>query len=44
MKDPTVFLSGVSATASAGELITFPEQGWGRDAWNDESWGESSFR
>ena len=42
LSDETVFLSGVSATASVGELAAFPEQGWGRDTWNFESWGESS--
>ena len=34
LKDETISVSGVSATASVGELITFPEQGWGRDTWN----------
>jgi hypothetical protein len=43
LKDQTVFPTGVSATASVGDLVTFPESGWGRDTWNAESWGESSF-
>ena len=30
LSDETVFLSGVSATVSIGEVDTFPEQGWGR--------------
>ena len=43
LSNETVFPTGVSATVSLGDLITFPEQGWGRDTWNAESWGESSF-
>jgi len=42
LSDETISLSGLSATISVGEIITFPEQGWGRDTWNFETWGESS--
>ena len=42
LKDETLTLTGVSATASVGDIVAFPEQGWGRDTWNFESWGESS--
>ena len=41
LSDETVFLSGVSATASVGDITAFPEQGWGRDTWNFEAWGTS---
>ena len=34
-------LTGVSASFSIGELISFSEQGWGRDDWGTEPWGES---
>ena len=36
-----VELSGVSATTSLGTLVAYPEQGWGRDAYGEEPWGES---
>ena len=39
----TVAVSGSSATSSLGSAAAFPSQGWGRDTWNFESWGESSF-
>ena len=42
LSNETVFPTGVSATASVGDIVAFPEQGWGRDTWNFESWGESS--
>jgi|TARA_E500000318_G_scaffold7899_2_gene7282 hypothetical protein len=42
LKDETFTLTGVSATASVGDIVAFPEQGWGRDTWNFETWGESS--
>jgi|TARA_R110002020_G_scaffold190899_5_gene390532 hypothetical protein len=38
----TVFLSGLSITASLDDVLSFPEQGWGRDAWGDENWGDSN--
>ena len=38
-----VNVTGVEFTGSVGELTAFPEQGWGGDTWNFESWGESSF-
>ncbi len=41
LSDETITLTGVSATLSVGEVTAFPEQGWGRDTWNFESWGES---
>ena len=41
LSDETVFPTGQSITSSVGDLITFPEQGWGRDTWNFESWGFS---
>ena len=41
LKDETLTLTGVSATASVGDIVAFPEQGWGRDTWNFESWGFS---
>ena len=34
-------LTGVSASFSLGEIVTFAEQGWGRDDWGTEPWGES---
>ena len=37
----TVTLTGVSTTSSTGSLISFSEQGWGRDDWGTEPWGES---
>jgi hypothetical protein len=36
-----VDLTGVSASFSIGEVISFAEQGWGRDDWGTEPWGES---
>jgi len=39
--DRTVTLTGQAATVSLGDLIAFPEQGWGRDTWNFEAWGIS---
>jgi hypothetical protein len=33
--------TGLSATASVGDLTAYPEQGWGRDDWGQEPWGES---
>ena len=41
LSDETVVPTGQSITSSVGDLITFPEQGWGRDTWNFESWGFS---
>ena len=29
-------------TATLGDAIAYPEQGWGSDAWGDENWGESA--
>ena len=37
----TITLTGQAATVSLGDLIAFPEQGWGRDTWNFEAWGIS---
>tara|TARA_R100000988_G_scaffold98686_1_gene67014 strand:+ start:420 stop:1418 length:999 start_codon:yes stop_codon:yes gene_type:complete len=39
--DEIVFLTGLSATFSVGELSAFAQQGWGRDLWGEEPWGES---
>ena len=39
---PGALLTGVSATASVGQLTAFNEQGWGRDAYGLEFWGESA--
>ena len=38
----TVTLTGVSATSSVGSVTAFNEQGWGRDTWGFENWGESA--
>ena len=35
----TVSLTGFSITSSLGEVLSYPEQGWGGDAWGDEDWG-----
>ena len=35
-------LSGLSITASLGDVLSFPEQGWGSDTWGAENWGESA--
>jgi len=37
----TITFIGFSATSSIGNLISYPEQGWGRDAYGEEPWGES---
>ena len=37
----TVVLSGLSITSSLGEVLSYPEQGWGSDTWGTENWGES---
>ena len=37
----TVTLTGLSSTLSLGDLITYPEQGWGRDAYGEEPYGDS---
>ena len=34
-------LTGVSASFSLGTVVSFSEQGWGRDDWGQEPWGES---
>ena len=34
-------ITGVGATTSIGSVIAQNEQGWGRDDWGVESWGES---
>ena len=36
-----VILSGQSITTGLGNLISFPEQGWGRDGWSLEPYGDS---
>jgi hypothetical protein len=36
---PDVMPSGVVATASAGTVDAYNEQGWGRDFWGNEVWG-----
>ena len=35
-------LTGVSASFSLGEAVSFAEQGWGRAEWGEEPWGESN--
>jgi len=35
----TITLTGVSATSSVGEIIAFPESGWGRQQWGNSGWG-----
>jgi hypothetical protein len=42
LQDETVVLTGISLTSNVGSLVTFPEQGWGRDTWGFEDWGDSS--
>ena len=37
----TYTLSGLSITATVGELAAAAEQGWGRDTWGSEPWGDS---
>ena len=37
----TVSLTGFSITSSLGEVLSYPEQGWGSDTWGTENWGES---
>ena len=37
----TVSLSGFSITATLGEALSYPEQGWGSDAWGIENWGQT---
>ena len=39
--DELVVLTGLSLTASVGNIEAFALQGWGRDTWNDGPWGES---
>jgi len=34
-------LTGLSATTSLGDLVAYAEQGWGRDAYGEEPWGDS---
>ena len=34
-------LTGVSATISLGSIVSYPEQGWGRDAYGEEPYGDS---
>ena len=36
-----ISLTGVSASFSLGTVVSFSEQGWGRDDWGQEPWGES---
>jgi len=38
----TVSISGFSITATLDSVLSFPEQGWGRDTWGSENWGESA--
>jgi len=38
----TVAVSGSSATSSLGSVVAFPSQGWGRDTWNLENWGQNA--
>ncbi len=39
--DNSALLTGVSATTSIGVPVVGAEQGWGRDAYGTEPWGES---
>ena len=41
INDEVVILSGQSVTTTLGDLTTFPEQGWGRDSWGNEPYGDS---
>ena len=38
----TVAVSGSSATSSLGSAAAFPSQGWGRDTWGLENWGQNA--
>jgi hypothetical protein len=38
----TVAVSRSSATSSLGSVVAFPSQGWGRDTWGLEDWGENT--
>jgi len=38
----TVSLTGISITATLGEALSYPEQGWGRFAWGQKDWGDNS--
>ena len=38
----TITASGSSATSSLGSAVAFPSQGWGRDTWNLENWGQNA--
>ena len=37
-----ISISGLSFSASLGDVSAYPEQGWGSDLWGDENWGEST--
>ena len=39
--DELVFLTGVSATTSIGDVTSGANQGWGRAGWSEEPYGES---
>jgi len=39
--DELVFLTGVSATVSLGDVTSGANQGWGRAGWSEEPYGES---
>ena len=36
-------LTGLGLTSSIGDVTAYPEQGWGRDTYGIENWGESGF-
>jgi len=36
-----ISISGLSFSASLGDVSAYPEQGWGSDTYGDENWGES---
>ena len=38
----TVVLSGLSITSSLGEVLSYPEEGWGRSTWGSDDWGDFS--
>mgnify|MGYP003146641085 CR=1 FL=1 len=38
----TVSITGFSITATLDPVLSFNEEGWGRDTWGAENWGESA--
>ena len=41
INDEVVIATGQAITSTLGDLTVFPEQGWGRDGWSLEPWGDS---